>query len=271
MSSPGKPPHSADDALNARVAQNLAAVRAQIRTACQAAGRQPDDVTLVGVTKYVGLAAIRALLRAGQRDLGESRVQQLMPRVAALATPTPAAASPSTNDLPQPTWHLIGHLQRNKVKYLLPDVRIIHSVDSQRLAEQISQLAQKTAENGKSGCRVEIFIEVNTSGEAAKHGVAPEQLEPLLAQIAALPQVTPVGLMTMAPRVDDPIDARRYFAKLRALLEHARESGIVPESCRYLSMGMSGDFEAAIAEGATHVRIGSALFDGLTEAEQVQN
>lgn len=246
--------------VHQQVARNLATVREQIRAACQDAGRQPDEVTLVAVTKYVGLAAIRALLAAGQRDLGESRVQQLMPRVETLAS----------EDLPQPNWHLIGHLQRNKVKYLLPDVRIIHSVDSLRLAEQISQSAQKQVEQ-KHACEVEVFVEVNTSGETAKHGVAPEELDSLLETVTKLPHLKPVGLMTMASLVEDQQAARPYFARLRELLDSARQRGSIPADCRYLSMGMSGDFEAAIAEGATHVRIGSALFAGLSDVQKAED
>jgi len=260
MSLPNTESDQPTAALNTRVAENLSTVHGQIRAACQTAGRPPEDVRLVAVTKYVGLAAVRALLLAGQRDLGESRVQQLMPRVEALAT----------EQLPPPTWHLIGHLQRNKVKYLLPDVRIIHSVDSLRLAEQISQSARKLSAPNAIG-RVEIFVEVNTSGEAAKHGVDPAELDQLLAAVGKLRLLKLVGLMTMAPRVDDPQTARGYFARLRELLERARQGGVVSADCRYLSMGMSGDFEAAIAEGATHVRIGSALFAGLTEAQKAQD
>lgn len=246
------PSESADQAIHRQVAQNLAQVRARIAAACQASNRLADEVHLVAVTKYVGLASIRALLAAGQLDLGESRVQQLMPRVEALSELSPR-------------WHLIGHLQRNKVKYLLPEVRIIHSVDSLRLAEQISNFAEK------KDCRVDIFVETNVSGESAKDGADPAELYPLLSDIGQLPAIEVIGLMTMAPKVEIAAETRPFFAKLRELRDAARENGCVSAGCRYLSMGMSGDFEAAIAEGATHVRVGSALFEGLSDEQRAQD
>jgi pyridoxal phosphate enzyme (YggS family) len=237
-----------------QIQANLAEIKTNIQRTCQQAGRQPAEVTLIAVTKYVGLAAISALLTAGQRDLGESRVQQLMTRVELL----------DGGSLPAPRWHMIGHLQRNKVKYLLPQVRIIHSVDSLKLAETISEHAQR------HDCTTEIFIEANTSGETAKHGVALAELDSLLEACAGLPGTEICGLMTMAPQVEQADQARPFFAQLRAALANARQCGSAPDTCRYLSMGMSSDYTAAIAEGATHIRIGSALFSGLNDADRVQ-
>ena len=227
------------------IAENLARVRSRMADAAARAGRAADEVRLLAVTKYVGLPEIRALVEAGCVELGESRPQQLWYRAAALS------------DLPV-HWHMIGHLQRNKVRRTLPLVELIHSADSQRL------IAELDAAAGEAGRPAALLLEVNISGEAAKHGFAPERIEPFLPQLAGFADLRVRGLMCMAGLEGDLDAARREFAALRTLGERLRKN--CPEGIRLdeLSMGMSGDFEAAIEEGATIVRIGSAIFEGLT-------
>jgi pyridoxal phosphate enzyme (YggS family) len=229
--------------LAAAIAQNVAEVRQRIAAAAARSGRTADAVTLVAVSKYVGLAEIRALLDAGCTELGESRPQQLWQRADDLAG---AAVH----------WHLIGHLQRNKVRRTLPLVAMIHSADSPELIAAIDQAATE------SSLRIPLLLEVNVSGEAAKHGFAPAALDPLLESLPRYRGVEIRGLMGMAALEGGLEAARRDFAALRALRD--RLLGRLPEgvSLRDLSMGMSGDYEVAIEEGATIVRVGSALFEG---------
>jgi hypothetical protein len=184
---------------------------------------------------------IRALREAGQRDIGESRPQQLRDRAATLADCDVA-------------WHMIGHLQRNKVKYVVPTAAMIHSVDSPALAEEISKRAQA------AGARAACLIEVNVSGEASKSGVAPADAPALASAVAAMPAFDLAGLMTMAPIADDPQDVRPVFAALRELRDRINREANLPRPLTELSMGMTQDYEAAIEEGATIVRIGTALF-----------
>lgn len=231
-----------------RIAENLACVRQRIAAAATRAGRAAGDVRLVAVTKYVGPDEIAALLDAGCCDLGESRPQALWQR-AELFRDSPAR------------WHLIGHLQRNKVARTLACAPLIHSVDSQRL------LAAIDAEAARLGRSVAVLLEVNVSGDASKHGVAPADLPLLVASAAHCGNVRVRGLMTMAAREGDADSARADFARLRALRDEVAASDICRASVQVelaeLSMGMSGDFEQAIEEGATIVRVGSALFEGL--------
>lgn len=227
-----------------RIAENVAEVRCHIAEAAARQGRSAGDITLVAVTKYVGPAEARAVAEAGCRVLGESRPQQLWEKAEALA------------DLPV-AWHMIGHLQRNKVRRTLPLATLIESVDSMRLLETID------AEAALHDQRAKVLLEVNVSGEETKHGFAPEDLEPLLPSIAKCRHVRVGGLMCMAGWGGTPRDARRDFAALRLLRDRLRESCPPEIVLDDLSMGMSGDFEAAIAEGATIVRIGSALFEGV--------
>jgi hypothetical protein len=229
--------------LSPRIAENLDRVRARMAAAAAHAGRDPATVRLVAVTKYVGPEAIRALVEVGCTDLGESRPQQLWDRAAALS------------GLPI-RWHMIGHLQRNKVRRTAPLVDMVHSVDSLRL------IAELDAAAGQCGRRLPILLEVNVSGEAAKDGLAAVEVEPLLPQLAGYGHVEVRGLMCMAGLEGDLDAARRQFAALRSLGQRLARN--CPPGVRLdeLSMGMSGDFEAAIEEGATIVRIGSALFEG---------
>jgi len=225
----------------ARIRANLREVRDRITAAATRSGRAADAVRLVAVTKTVGLDAIRTLLEANQRDLGENRPQQLRDRAAALAAEAPA-------------WHLIGRLQRNKVKYAVPTATLIHSVDSAALAEAIGHRAVQ------EGLRTRCLLEINASGEAAKAGVPPAEATALAQSVAALPGIDLVGLMTMAPLVDDPETVRPVFAALREVLAQVNREAGFSRPLTELSMGMTQDYEVAIEEGATIVRVGTALF-----------
>lgn len=231
------------------VAGRLRAVRDRIAGACARAGRRDDEVRLVAVTKYVPLPLVAAACAAGQRDLGENRVSEALARrddLAGLLTGT--GVDPA--DL---RWHFIGHLQRNKAARASGRFALLHGVDSAELAGILS--ARAVGE----GRREPILLEVNLTGQEQKHGVAPADLPRLLDEVGALPGLDTLGLMGMAAYGDDEAAARRVFAGLRELAarERARTGLPLPE----LSMGMSGDFEAAILEGATIVRIGGAIFD----------
>jgi pyridoxal phosphate enzyme (YggS family) len=230
-----------DDA--ARIAENVARVRGRIADAAARSGRQASQITLVAVTKYVSAEMVRPLIAAGCIDLGESRPQQLWEKAAALT------------DVPV-RWHLIGHLQRNKVRRTLPLVAMMHSVDSSRLLSAIEEEQLDT---------LPVLLEVNISGEAAKSGLAPEVIEPFLATAAGYRHVAIRGLMGMAGLEGGLETARRDFAALRALRDRLRPRCPAGVTLDELSMGMSGDFEVAIEEGATIVRVGSALFEGVTQ------
>jgi pyridoxal phosphate enzyme (YggS family) len=228
-----------------RIAQNLGIVRGRIADAARRGGRSPDDVTLVAVTKYVGPVEVAALVEAGCRDLGESRPQQLWQRAAAL-------------DPAHIAWHLIGHLQRNKVQRTLPLVSLVHSGDSLRLLEALDAEAVRTGR-----ATLNVLLEVNVSGDAEKHGFQPSELEPLADTLAALGRLEIKGLMAMAGREGNLDDARRDFIALRELRNRLRSVWSDRWTLDELSMGMSGDYVVAIEEGATLVRVGSALFEGV--------
>ncbi|MBX6314287.1 MAG: YggS family pyridoxal phosphate-dependent enzyme [Isosphaeraceae bacterium] len=226
-----------------RLRQNLEAVHHRIAAATRRAGRRPEDVTLVAVTKRVDPETTRRLIALGVRDLGENYPQELWRKSAALA------------GFPV-RWHLIGHLQTNKAKKTLPLVRMIHGVDSLRLLRLLDELAAGIAEPPA------VCLQVNASGETSKHGWSPEGLLAEAGAIAACRSIPIVGLMTMAALETPAEAARPTFATLRRLRDELRSrlDRPLPE----LSMGMSNDFEVAIEEGATLVRIGSALFEGVT-------
>jgi len=226
------------------IADNLRRIRERIARAAESSGRTAEQVTLVAVTKYVAPELVRPLVAAGCRTVGESRPQELWRKADALA------------DL-SIHWHLVGHLQRNKVRRTLPLVSMIHSLDSLRLAEAIEQAASKQQR------RVPVLLEVNVSGEEAKHGFAPDEMEHVVAQLPRFAHLEVRGLMCMAALEGGLETARRNFAALRSLRD--RLQNVCPEGVRLkeLSMGMSDDFEVAVAEGATIVRIGSALFEGV--------
>lgn len=232
--------------MNARatLSDRLADVRGRIAAACARAGRSPAGVTLVAVTKYVSAEVAALLPERGVTDLGESRPQELWKKAEAI----PAAR-----------WHLIGHLQRNKLDRTVPLVSLVHSVDSDRVLDALA------AFGAKRGAPVRVLLEVNCSREPAKGGFSPEALPAIGDRAVSLSGVELCGLMTMAAYSDNPDDARPTFAELRRLRDDLRtRTGLpLPE----LSMGMSGDFEVAVEEGATLVRVGSTLFEGLGGSE----
>ena len=224
------------------IAENLENVRRRIAAAALRAGRTPDSVTLVAVTKTVDVGEVRALWELGVRDFAESRVQELQRKQAALW------------DVPV-RWHMIGHLQRNKAAKVVRGVELIHSLDNVRLAMELENIAAK-----QGGPVLRALFEVNVSGEATKGGFRPEEVFDALRQLAGCPHLRVEGLMTMAPYADDPQAARPFFAALRRLRD-AVPADLPPNvALRRLSMGMSNDFEVAIEEGADLVRVGTALF-----------
>lgn len=204
-------------------------------------GRKPEDVTLVAVTKTVTAKEAQEVMDAGVLTLGENRVQSLLDKYEVLGD--------------KPTWHLIGHLQTNKVKYIADKVSLIHSVESLKLAEEINdKFSQKS--------RVaEILIQVNVSGEESKFGITPYDTFDLIEKISEFKNVRVKGLMTMAPLIATPDECRRYFYELKKLSQDIADKKYENVEMRHLSMGMSGDYKEAILEGATIVRVGSALFN----------
>lgn len=241
MTSPPVPP---DAALLQR---NLESVRERMNAALRRAGRPAGSVRLVAVTKSVDLPVIRELLTLGACELGENRPQQLIDRAVSLTTLNSQLPNP-------PRWHLIGQLQRNKVRAVLPHVGLIHSVDSLRLLERIGQVAEELA------LLPRVLLQVNISGEASKSGFSPDDLRSLWEQLLAVKSVTVRGLMTMAPDTEDEGFIRKTFCGLRDLRDELERGSSA--SLLELSMGMSQDFEIAIEEGATLVRLGSVLFTG---------
>jgi pyridoxal phosphate enzyme (YggS family) len=241
-----------------RIAENLVAVRGRIADAARRSGRAADAVTLVAVTKYVDVNVTSALSAAGCHDLGESRPQELWSKAAALSS-----ASGGAGILPVQTepirWHLIGHLQRNKIRRTLPLVHLIQSVDSRRLLDAINEEAALV------GRPIDVLLEANISGDASKTGLPSDELEPLLADSAAWPHVAIRGLMGMASLDGGDAAAARDFEALRLLRDRLALNMPPGVSLAELSMGMSGDYEIAIAQGATIVRVGSALFEGVAE------
>jgi pyridoxal phosphate enzyme (YggS family) len=214
------------------IAGNLARVRERLARAAERAGRRADDVLLIGVSKTVEEERIRAAVAAGIAALGENRVQEARAKVAALGRPVP--------------WHLIGHLQSNKVKDALEVFDVIHSLDRLELA---AELERRAAARGRT---VEALLQVNVAAEASKGGVEPDAVAQALDTIGKLAHVRVRGLMTIPPEVERPDESRPWFRRLRELAER--------HGLRELSMGMSGDFEVAIEEGATMVRVGTAIF-----------
>lgn len=220
--------------------ENLRTVEKVIDDTCEKAGRERSEVTLIAVSKTKPISMIREAYKMGVRDFGENKVQELTDKISQLPS-----------DI---RWHMIGHLQRNKVKYIVGKVELIHSVDSLRLAEEISQEALK------KGVTANILVEVNAAGEESKFGIAPEETQDLVEQIGKLPAVRVKGLMTIAPYTDNPEDNRNYFRKLKQLSVDIGKKNIHNVNMDVLSMGMSGDYSVAIEEGSTYVRIGTGIF-----------
>ncbi len=248
------------------LAERLDAVRARIDAAAKRAKRDPKEITLIAVTKNASPEAIKEIVQLGVTDLGESRVQQIIQR-ASLSNEMqqrrlvhgdadPSATSPKTR------WHMIGHLQRNKVKQLLPLVHCVHSIDSLRLAEDIDLAANKLS------IKSNVMLQINASEEPQKFGVAIGAALHLGEQIATMDNVQLIGLMTMAEHTDDEKTIRNAFRRTREVFDEMVWQKIGGPAFRHVSMGMSNDFEYAIEEGATMVRVGSALFGEAPAEEQ---
>jgi pyridoxal phosphate enzyme (YggS family) len=233
--------------LRKHLSDGLASVEKRIRAACGRAGRPRDSVTLVAVTKYVGPTAATVLTELGVHDLGESRPQDLWPKAHALP--------------PAVRWHLVGHLQRNKVGRTLPLVHMVHSVDSPRLLDALEQEAERL------GRPLDVLLEANASREASKGGFAPDDVPGLAPLLAGLRRLRVRGLMTMAAFVENPDDCRPTFAELRRLRERLQAEVGGAHTLDHLSMGMSNDFEVAIEEGATLIRVGTAIFEGVPDKD----
>jgi PLP dependent protein len=247
--------------MKRRLSDNYKRIRERIQAACERSRRQPDEVRLIAVTKTVEIDVIRAAMDAGMLDLGERRVQDLVKRAGMINEYVTRRRSLEPDHAPEsPRWHMIGHLQRNKIRPLLPYVDTIHSVDSLRLAEEISEEAVKL------GRTIPVLIEINVSGEKSKFGIAVGAASYLAEHIVGMAGISVVGLMTMAPLLENVEEARPCFRRLRELLEDLRSEGVVKPEFRELSMGMTSDFEVAIEEGATMIRIGTGLFDGLSSS-----
>ena len=222
------------------IEQNILGIKQNMATACAATGRDPSDVSLIAVTKTIPLEILQAcqplFTQHDVTTLGENRVQELLSKY---------------DSLPTTDWHMIGNLQRNKVKYIADKVSLIHSVDNLKLATDIDRHA------GQLGKVQEVLLEVNIAAEASKHGVKPTDLPALAQACSHLPHLRVTGLMTVAPYVDNPEDNRRHFQHMARLLTQLKQDN---PHLQYLSMGMTGDYTVAIEEGATMVRIGTGIF-----------
>lgn len=223
----------------------LEAINRRIAAACFKAGRQVSEVTLVAVSKTFAPARIREAIDAGVRTLGENRVQEAAAKITELQEVT------IENNV---QWHLIGHLQSNKARRAVELFDAVHSLDSLKLAERLDNIA------GEIGKRLPVFIELNLAGEGSKSGAEPAEAFTLCERIGKLPNLELRGLMAVPPYFEDPELVRPFFSRLRRMRDEIRRSGLAGEQFNDLSMGMSSDFEVAIAEGATFVRIGTAIF-----------
>ncbi|GEN55526.1 YggS family pyridoxal phosphate-dependent enzyme [Halobacillus faecis] len=218
------------------VVDNLAKIDQKIEQACKNSGRSKNEITLIAVTKYVTTERAQEALEAGIKHLGENRKEGLLEKYEEIGD--------------QATWHFIGSLQSRKVKDVIGQVSMIHSLDRKSLAKEI---------NKRANCPVPCFIQVNISEEESKHGLAASEVESFIEVLSHYQNVKVVGLMTMAPHTDDEEKLRGVFRQLRALRDRIRDKGYRHAPCEYLSMGMSNDFALAIEEGATHIRLGSSL------------
>jgi len=220
--------------------KNLNDVEERICKACMRAGRKREEVTLVAVSKTKPISMLEPIYQEGIREFGENKVQELCEKAESL-----------NSDI---HWHMIGHLQRNKVKQVIQKACLIHSVDSLRLAKQIEIEAEKQER------QIPILIEVNIAKEETKFGVSPSETENLLREISVMPHIKVKGLMTSAPYVTNPEENRGYFKNLFQLYLDIRKKNIDNISMEILSMGMTNDYEVAIEEGATHIRVGTGIF-----------
>ncbi len=230
------------------VKENLVEVKENIRIACEKSGRTPEEVTLIAVSKTKPISMIEEAYREENRDFGENKVQEILDKYPVL----PADIR----------WHMIGHLQRNKVKYIIDKVYLIHSVDSLRLAEEISSQAVKKQVD------VNILVEINIAQEESKFGISRIEALQLVEDIAQLPHIYIKGLMTVAPFVENPEENREYFQQIKKLSVDIMKKNIDNVNMSVLSMGMTGDYMVAIEEGATMVRVGTGIFGERTYSKR---
>lgn len=221
------------------IKENLEVINSKISAAAEKSGRNREDILLLAVSKTVDIPRIKEAVELGLSDLGENKPQEINWKYF---------------EIENVKWHQIGHLQTNKVKYVIDKVCLIHSVDSLKLAQEISKRA--AAKN----INMEVLVEVNIAGEKAKHGVAPESAEELAVEISKLENISVSGLMTVAPFVENPEENRKYFNQMRKLFVDIKNKNYNNINMKYLSMGMTNDYEIAIEEGANIVRIGTGLF-----------
>lgn len=219
-----------------RVADNLKIIEEKIEQACARVNRKKEEIKIIGVTKYVTIERAKELIETGIIDLGENRTDELLHKYQEIGD--------------QANWHFIGTLQSRKVKDIIDKVSMIHSLERLSVAKQINNRAEQP---------IACFVQVNVSGEETKHGLKPEELHTFIDDLAQYEKVKVVGLMTMAPHVEDETVIRDVFKRLRELRDEVRERNLTYAPCEYLSMGMSNDYEIAIEEGATHIRLGSVL------------
>ncbi|GAB2553420.1 YggS family pyridoxal phosphate-dependent enzyme [Gracilibacillus alcaliphilus] len=219
-----------------KVIENLAHIQAQIKEACQKVDRDPEDIKIIAVTKYVTIERTQEALQAGINDFGENRPDGFQAKYAAIGK--------------QAQWHFIGTLQSRKVKDVIDKMDYLHSLDRKSLAKEINKRAEKP---------VDCFVQVNVSGEDSKHGLAVDEVIPFVELLKDYSNIHVVGLMTMAPHISDEERLRDVFRSLRQLRDTIVEADYDHAPCRFLSMGMSNDYQIAIQEGATHIRIGSDL------------
>lgn len=218
------------------VETNLETIREKINQACKKVNRNPEEITIIGVTKYVTIERTKEAIAAGVTNLGENRTDELLNKYEAIQN--------------KATWHFIGTLQSRKVKDIIDKVDMLHSLDRLSVAKQI---------NKRSNKRIDCFVQVNVSGEDTKHGLSPKEVHPFIQDLSTYDKVRVVGLMTMAPHVEDEAMLRKTFKQLADLRDKIKNEKLPHAPCNYLSMGMSNDFEIAIEEGATHIRLGSSL------------
>ena len=222
------------------VIENYREVEARVAAACERAGRPREDVTLIAVSKTKPVELVQELMTIGVKDFGENHAQEVVAKTEVITEPL--------------NWHFIGHLQRNKVKYVVGRACLIHSVSSVRLAEEIQK------ESAKKNLVTKVLIEVNIADEETKSGISKEEAVELVKAAAQMPNLKVMGLMAIAPPVEDPAENRGYFRQMKELLQEIDAMELPGVEMKELSMGMTGDFEVAIEEGATMVRVGTAIF-----------
>lgn len=223
------------------IAENVKNIQEKIKNACIAAGRNPDSVTLIAVSKTFGYRDIEEVVRAGVLDVGENYVQEIREKRAEVVDPAIR-------------WHFIGHLQSNKVKYIADWVHLIHSVDNENVAAEIQK------RGARLGRVIDVLIEVNTSGERSKFGVTPGKAIDFVRKLSPQPNLRVLGVMTISSYLPEPEESRPSFRLLKTVFDDINSANVLPEPMKHLSMGMTHDFTVAIEEGSTMVRIGTAIF-----------